>query len=368
MDSREIRLVGEMRPSPYTPVPRTTIACLRWVVICGMVLFEMVSLTQAADSTQIERSYWLHASLGLFTQRNYFGPDFPATPAPTEQQVRNAARTLVGSYAANRLYLIYHRELPLEEARQLFLWWRQSCPPEVEIVPALVTRMYDRRQSPVFAVQEISELASFFHDHINPRHVAIYDIAPRRDLGRAAMVLAGRFPGGVIRLGLQPGEPLEPPFIEAVEDTWSAFCHGKANDRDWQQPGFGAATLRDWVRARNDEVHPTTWDLIAVAWDYSASERGSYPGYDDAEKNMPLPGGRNRLGAQLIRESARSDKLGGFSSDLYILHENSKSTAHDGRENAFYECLKRGEEYRGYYRTPLEEIAAIYREMRAENQ
>jgi len=79
---------------------------------------------------------------------------------------------------------------------------------------------------------------------------------------------------------------------------------------------------------------------------------------------MPLPAGRNRAAARLIRETAQATVFAGFSSDLYILHENSRTAAHDGKENSFYECLKRGEEYRGYYRGPLEEIAGIYRGMR----
>jgi hypothetical protein len=90
------------------------------------------------------------------------------------------------------------------------------------------------------------------------------------------------------------------------------------------------------------------WDLVAVAWDYAASSRGGYPGYDDAEKNMPLPEGRNVLAAQMIRETARPSAFGGFSSDLYILH------------GSFYETLKRGEVYRGYYAAPFQDIVRIY--------
>jgi hypothetical protein len=272
---------------------------------------------------------------------------------------------LTGPYAANRLYLIYHRELPIEEARRLFVWWREACPREVEIVPALVTRSYDKPATPIFTEAELKDLAEFFHDGMHAQRVAIYDIAPHRDLGAAPAVLAAKFPGGVVRLGLQPGESLEPPFAAAVEDSWSAMCHGKRNVGDWEQPGFGAAMLRQWVTARNAGSRPVAWDLIAVAWDYSATERGGYPGYDDAEKNMPLPEGRNRAAVKLIRETARPGTLAGFSSDLYILQENSRATVHDGKEHSFYECLKQGKEYRGYYRVPLEEIAGIYREMRA---
>ena len=118
------------------------------------------------------------------------------------------------------------------------------------------------------------------------------------------------------------------------------------------------------MTARNGGRLPVVWNLIVVAWDYAVPGRGGYPGYDDAEKNMPLPAGRNRLAQRLIREAAQPAVFGGFSSDLYILNENSRSAAHDGKEGAFYQTLKRGEEYRGYYAQPLQEIAAIYRELR----
>ena len=55
--------------------------------------------------------------------------------------------------------------------------------------------------------------------------------------------------------------------------------------------------------------------------------------------------------------------LGGFSSDLLILQANSEHRAHDERQGSFYETLKRGEPYRGYYARPLEEIAAIFARM-----
>lgn len=78
---------------------------------------------------------------------------------------------------------------------------------------------------------------------------------------------------------------------------------------------------------------------------------------------MPLPAGRNDLAADLIRRAAKAQTFGGFSSDLYILHENSRSKPHDGRDGSFYETLKAGREYRGYYAAPLDEIAAVYRRL-----
>ena len=120
--------------------------------------------------------------------------------------------------------------------------------------------------------------------------------------------------------------------------------------------------MRRWVQDRNQEHGRVVWDLIVVAWDYSATERGGYPGYDDAAKNMPLPAGRNQLAAEEILRTAEG--LGGFSSDLLILQANSQNRAHDG-PTSFYETLKRGEEYRGYYATPFQEIIAIFKRMKS---
>lgn len=150
-----------------------------------------------------------------------------------------------------------------------------------------------------------------------------------------------------------------------VQDTWSGFCHGRRNEEDWRQAGFGAETLRKWVAARNAGATRVAWNLIAVAWDYSKTERGAYPGYDDAEKNMPLPAGRNGLAAELIRANGRAETFGGFSCDLYILNENSRSEKHDGKAGAFYATLKAGREYRGYYAAPFGEITSIMRALAA---
>ncbi|MGC8863361.1 MAG: hypothetical protein ACP5R5_11405, partial [Armatimonadota bacterium] len=165
----------------------------------------------------------------------------------------------------------------------------------------------------------------------------------------------------------RPGVPgltltVKPPFVQAVQDTWGGMCHGKTNE-DWLSPGFGADALRNWIAARNLQTRPVAWDLVAVAWDYANTQRGEYPGYDDATKNMPLPAGRNRLAAREVLAGAKAKILAGFSSDLVILEANGRSRNRDGLAGAIYECLRRGEVYRGYFSAPLEEIASIYRDL-----
>jgi len=329
----------------------------------SLLLASPIRADEDASLAKLERSYWLHASLASLPQRGYWGMDFPPATKPAEKEIQNAAQLLSGDYAANRLYLIYHNEIPVADAEQVLALWRKHCPAEVEIVPTLVLRAYDKRKSEVFSVDELGRLAGFFKRNINPARVAVYDVYSGRDQGDGLAMLSREFPRGLIRVGIQPDEAIAPPFVSAVQDTWSAFCHGKTND-DWRQPGFGAQTLRRWVEKRNAGRLSIAWDLIVVAWDYTATKRGEYPGYDDARKNMPLPAGRNALAAQEILRSARPAVLAGFSSDLFILHVNSRSAPHDGPAGAFYETLKRGEAYRGYYAVPFNEMTVLFRELK----
>jgi hypothetical protein len=321
------------------------------------------ALVLAADGARLaklERSYWLHASLASSPLKGYWGTNFPTVERPSEGAVRNAAQLLTGDYAANRLYLIYHKEIPLADAEAVFAAWRRSCPREVEVVPTLVLRAYDKQRSEVFSTEDLTRLAASCKRATNTKHLAVYDVESKRDQGPGLAVLAREFPVGLVRVGIQPDEAIAPQFSSVVQDTWSGFCHGKSNE-DWQQPGFGAETLWRWVAERNAGQHPVAWDLITVAWDYAATERGGYPGYDDAQKNMPLPAGRNELAAREILRRANNQVLAGFSSDLFILHVNSRSPAHDGPDGGFYETLKRGAVYRGYYATPFGEVTAIFR-------
>ena len=97
-----------------------------------------------------------------------------------------------------------------------------------------------------------------------------------RDQGESLTYLAQQYPQGLIRLGIQPGEPVRPPYIQAVQDTWSGFCHGKTN-ADWLDRGFGAETLRRWVQKFNQQPGLIVWNLIAVAWDYAPHRAARIP-------------------------------------------------------------------------------------------
>src|SRR2546425_13247950 len=74
----------------------------------------------APDLKRLERSFSLHASLGSRLERDSWVTNFPSASGPTEAQIHNAARLLAFEYAANRLYLIYQKEISLPEAEHVF--------------------------------------------------------------------------------------------------------------------------------------------------------------------------------------------------------------------------------------------------------
>ena len=310
----------------------------------------------------LERSFWLNVSLAV-PKLGYWGANFPPPSAPTTAEITKAARMLIQHANPNRLYLIHHRELPFAETTRIFRDWRKACPVSVEIIPALVLRLYDKAAAPVFTSTELDELLAFFKAEIHPTNIAIYDVLPKRDQGTALATLAKNYPQGLRRVGLQPDEPLDAPFIGAVEDTWSGFCHGLTN-ADWQDRGFGRDTLRKWVSLRNAQSKRIAYDLIVVAWDYANTKRGEYPGYDDAHKNLPLPAERNRLATREILALAKPDAFAGFSADLLIIELNSETPQHDGKES-FYTTLKAGKPYNGFYAKPWREVCEIFQTLSA---
>lgn len=334
------------------------------IAVSAVLAASTVSCSPHPRLARLERSYWLHASLAAKPHRGYWSPAAPKSEAPAEREVAAAAGLLAGPCAANRLYLIYHKEINGDEARQAFCDWRRHTPADIEIVPTLVLRMYDKATTAVFAPGELRSLCAFFRREIRAKRLGVFDVYPNREQGDGLAVLAEAFPGRLTRVGIQPDEVLRPPLTEAVQDTWGGFCHGKTN-ADWLDAGFGADTLRTWIDIRNRSPHKTAWNLIVVAWDYAPTQRGEYPGYDDSKRNMPLPAGRNILAAREILRLADPARFAGFSSDLSILQANSITAAHDGPDGAFYRSLKRGEIYRGYYGEAFAEVAAIYRGLRA---
>ncbi len=139
---------------------------------------------------------------------------------------------------------------------------------------------------------------------------------------------------------------------------WLHVSLATKSQKGYWGPSFPASQNPTETEIRNATKLLT--DKYAAKRLYAATKRGGYPGYDDAAKNMPLPAGRNRLAAEEILRTAKVGILSGFSNDLLILQANSAHPSHDGTTASFYETLKRGEAYTGYYSVPLQEVVDIY--------
>jgi hypothetical protein len=120
------------------------------------------------------------------------------------------------------------------------------------------------------------------------------------------------------------------------------------------------------VAARTEQPIPVAWDFIAVSCQ-SPKHPLDHGIYGDAERNLPLPSGRSTLAGTEILRHANAGSFLGFSSDLRTLQISSQAINHDGTGYSFYEMLKRGQIYVGYYARPFHEIGKIYRALRAGN-
>ncbi len=120
------------RTAPLTTASRTTGRSLIRHRQCLLVVLLVVlaaipaAIADEPPLASLEQSFWLHASLAFVARKGYWGTEFTTCSPPTEQDVRNAAKLLADSYAANRLYLIYHHEIPLVEAERTLASRRDS--------------------------------------------------------------------------------------------------------------------------------------------------------------------------------------------------------------------------------------------------
>src|SRR6185369_13962327 len=111
---------------------RTVISCF---ITCAL-LCTAAAFAASPDPKHLERSFQLQVSLPNLPDVGQWSTNFPSAAVPSEAEIRHAARLLTEDYAANRLYLVYQKEIPISDAERLFSLWRQCCPVEVELVPA----------------------------------------------------------------------------------------------------------------------------------------------------------------------------------------------------------------------------------------
>src|SRR5258706_1289299 len=234
-----------------------TLALLFCFVACGFT----GSLER--DLKHLERSFSLHASLATFPQNAVWLTNFPSAAVPMESEIRNAARLLVEDYGANRLYLIYHKEIPLLDAERVFQIWREACPVEVEVVPTFQLETVGPHGAEIFSLIELRRLTEFLKKGVNGFRAAVLYTHPLQTEA-ALKIVSSQFPDGLIRLGVPEREKLEAPFTVAVAETASDLCRGQSND-EWRQSGGGLEQLLKLVAVRNKQPIPVAWDFVVVS-------------------------------------------------------------------------------------------------------
>jgi len=338
-----------------------------WLIRLQVYLALLPGVVSAFASSEpeqlkhLERSFSVHASLAALPQNGSWDTNFPSLDSPNENQIHNAARLLTQDYNANRLYLIYQKEIPLVEAERVFQMWRTACPSEIELVPALMLNGGSTNQPELFSPLEIRRLSEFFKHEVNPNRIAVFCSHRANEVSLSA--LQTNFGTGLIRLGLQPSDKLQAPFSGAVAHTWSAFCSGQSNE-ELQRDASGLEALRKWIDVRNEQPIPVVWSLGIVGCNLSKTANDTLPVHDDPERNAPVASGRNAtVFSELLQRTGRGT-FGGFNADLQALQLSSGAVSHDGSGYSFYEMLKRGQLYVGYYARPFLEIVNAYGSLR----
>lgn len=327
-----------------------------------------------------ELSYWVNIDLTLGDWRGYWEDynKFPEHPLPQEQHIANACNALKNRYHANKIHVLYHRQFEFEKVKTVLTNWKNYGDQNgLEIVPMVKLQSADGNMN--FTNKEILTFAEWSFENISKKELAIYDPIPRQTPGslQDAMlkVLKEEVAGErLVRVCIQPGEPLNEAFIMGVQDTWGAECQGKTNEL-WENPVYyrgtykwGRRLLEDWVMERVNGKTKSVWDLIPVAWDYDIDDPlgYDYPG-DDHIKNDPPILGRLELCHKYISEcypeSVRDPLFGGYSCDMFIIEANTKGR---GESPTFYETLKENIEYQGDFKSSVKEIAEIYKNLAEE--
>lgn len=328
----------------------------------------------------IELSYWIDMDL-LGNHRRGYWLNLEAGPErlPEEGWIDNACSKLHEVYGASKLYVIYHRQFEIEQAKSVFMMWKKAGGKYgLDIVPSVVVKSYcvgDERMN--FTDSEMLALARWCVLNVNEEEFGIYDVYPRDTPGsdqiRQLEQVYDAVGNKIVRVCIQPDTPMDRIYKYGVQDTWTAECQGRTNEL-WKDPvcyrgvkRYGRVLLEDWVMQRvNGESRKIVWDLIPVAWDYDKNDPLSYdcPGDDARYNDAPIPG-RLKLCHKYIAGcypgGVQDHLFGGYSCDLHILQANS-SGKHENPN--FYQSLRLGKEYKGVFSGTMLEIGGIYKSLR----
>lgn len=329
----------------------------------------------------IELSYWVDIDMIGYHRRGYWYhySQHSSETLPPDSYIKNGVKMLVETYKANLLYVFYHRQFEIESAKKIFLKWKDAAAEyNVKLVPTVLLQDYSNYSVPAnsnmnFTDEELIDLAKWCQENFT-QEFGIFDVYTRQSGGSLQDVqltkLREAIGDNLVFVGFQPGVMLSNHFKRAVEDTWTAECQGNTNDL-WSNPlggqNVGKKLLDTWVLDRvRFESRPITWDLIPVAWDYEETTAKDQYGYicpgDNALYNDPPIPGRLKLSKDAIfshyEGGWKNERLGGLSCDLTILQANSSGCGKDKTD--FYEAIRVGKVYQGYFASAMDEIAEVY--------
>ncbi len=344
-------------------------------------------IERVITSDDIELSYWVDCDMAGYHKRGYWAKysTMASERVPHEGFIKNGVKMLVETYKANLLYIFYHRQFEIDEAKKVMLMWKDAAKDlNVKLIPTILLQDYSNytrpKDSPLnFTDDELIEFAQWSQENFG-EEFGIFDVYIRQDEGssQSAQIkkLKNLIGDNLVFVGAQPNVPLCEHFKRAVQDTWTAECQGNTNEL-WSNPiggqNVGKKLLEQWVsdRVRNED-RPITWDLIPVAWDYEETTAKDQYGYicpgDNALYNDPPIPGRLVLCKDAIfgqyPGSWKNEKLAGLSCDITILQANSAGCTRD--KDSFYEAIRTGKEYKGYFAGAINEIAEIYESVKNE--
>lgn len=338
-------------------------------------------------NTEYELSYWIDVDLqgkglrGFWYDVTSSNPE--TIPDNINLQIKNACQKLRNTYGATKLYVIYHRQFEITQAKDILrIWHSEGTSNGIEIVPTIVLQSYSNNQTMNFSNDEIEALADWTVKSINQKKMGIYDHHTRDRKGQPQadqiLLIKGIIGNKLVMIGQQPGVEIQENYSYAVQDTWTAECQGRTNDL-WENPVYfkgtniyGRKLLEVWVNERrNSDSRKVVWNLIPVAWDYDTDDPLSYsfPGDHQLYNDPPIPG-RLILCKDYINsfyeEGIRNEKHGGFSCDLHILEANSRGR---GENPSFYASLRETNiDYTGDFAEAIAEIGEIYLSLHVDDE
>lgn len=297
--------------------------------------------------------------------------------APSGTEITNTMDQLGKYYTLNKVYLLYHKQFPIEQYKSNLLIWKQAADRNgIKLVPALlINRMEGGTpgdSQPNFIDAELLDIVKYANSQLGNNEIAIFDTMPdtvKRDYSRQVSMLKASIPGLVItRLAAQPSEIPNTALLAKVNrlamDDWT-YVTACDKNADWLADkgpaGWNRAALSAYVTRRNTEKITNVWTLVTVGWPYEPGETSDTCRFtvDDAKLNDPIPADRNKLTTQLICAArGNGEFFQGFHSDFQIL--GVTSNVRDTPDKNFLGSLKRGQPYTGVFSAPLEEIRGIF--------